>query len=108
MRNLPLVVVASVVLLAGCTFDDHKQPNVSTNGEAARTRSNVPSILRTLDPRRNTGDDRTGWAYEGFFFEALDSADGQPFLIVHNHWRGKHAGGGQWPSSPNLLPAPHG
>lgn len=49
----------------------------------------------------------TGWAYEGFCFEAQD-ADGQPFLIVFNHWRGPHASGGRWAASRTLFPFAHG
>jgi hypothetical protein len=64
-------------------------------------------ILRLIDPRTPARDDRRGWAYEGFFFEARDR-HGVPFLIVHNDWRGPHAGGGQWASNPTLYPAPHG
>ena len=79
---------------------------VSTNHPAALARA-VPAIMRTLDPKRPTGDDRTGWAYEGFFLEALD-AGGKPFLVVFNHWRGSHAGGGQWAAAKELLPFPHG
>ena len=79
---------------------------VSTNRPAALARA-VPAILRILDPKQPTGDDRTGWAYEGFFFEALD-ADGQPFLVVFNHWRGPHGGGGQWARSGDLYPFAHG
>lgn len=79
---------------------------VSTNRPAALARA-VPAILRILDPKQPTGDDRTGWAYEGFFFEALH-ANGQPFLIVFNHWRGPHAGGGQWAASKDLFPFAHG
>jgi len=67
----------------------------------------TPSILRRIDPKARTGDDRTGWAYEGFLFEALDS-DGVPFLVVFNNWRGPHAGGGQWASDPSLFPFAHG
>jgi hypothetical protein len=65
------------------------------------------AILRRIDPKARTGDDRTGWAYEGFLFEALDS-DGVPFLVVFNNWRGLHAGGGQWASDPSLFPFAHG
>jgi hypothetical protein len=68
---------------------------------------NVPAILRLIDPKRNTGDDRTGWAYEGFFLKAVDQK-GTPFLIVFNHFRGPHAGGGQWASRKAFLPFPHG
>jgi hypothetical protein len=67
----------------------------------------TPAILKAIDPKRSTGDDRTGWAYEGFLLEAVDSND-VPFLVVFNHWRGTHAGGGQWASDPSLLPFAHG
>ena len=56
---------------------------------------------------RHTGDDRKGWAYEGFYLEARDRWD-TPFLVVFNHWRGRHAGGGQWARSANLRPFAHG
>lgn len=65
------------------------------------------AILRLIDPRTPTDDDREGWAYEGFMFEARDR-HGVPLLVVHNHWRGPHAGGGQWASIPHLYPFPHG
>jgi hypothetical protein len=65
------------------------------------------AILRLLDPKRRTNDDRTGWAYEGFLFRAEDRS-GVPFLITFNHWRGPHAGGGQWAASEALLPFEHG
>jgi hypothetical protein len=67
----------------------------------------APAILRLIDPKQPTGDDRTGWAFEGFYFEAQD-ADGTPFLIVFNYWRGADAGGGQWARSPDLFPFRHG
>lgn len=67
----------------------------------------TPAILRLLDPKRNTGDDRTGWAYEGFFLKAVDE-NGTPFLIIYNHFRGPHPGGGQWAVRKDLLPFPHG
>jgi len=65
------------------------------------------AILRRLDPKRLTNDDRTGWAYEGFFFEAQDRR-GVPFLLTFNSWRGPHAGGGQWAASEDLFPFAHG
>jgi hypothetical protein len=77
-----------------------------TNRKSAFARA-TPAILRLLDPKRNTGDDRTGWAYEGFFLKAVDE-NGTPFLIVYNHFRGAHAGGGQWASRKDLLPFGHG
>jgi hypothetical protein len=64
-------------------------------------------FLRKLDPKHDTGDDRTGWAYEGFYLQALDDVTGQPFLVVFNNWRGNHPGGGQWASDPKLLPFDH-
>jgi hypothetical protein len=67
----------------------------------------TPAILKAIDPKRSTGDDRTGWAYEGFLLEAVDS-NSVPFLVVFNHWRGPHAGGGQWASDPALFPFAHG
>jgi hypothetical protein len=67
----------------------------------------VPAIQRTIDPKRRTSDDRTGWAYEGFYLEARDT-HGTPFLVIFNYWRGPHAGGGQWASAPNLFPFNHG
>jgi hypothetical protein len=66
----------------------------------------TPAILRSIDPKQPTGDDRTGWAYEGFFFEAKD-ANEVPFLITFNNWRGPHAGGGQWARSADLFPFEH-
>jgi hypothetical protein len=63
-------------------------------------------ILKQLDPKARTNDDRTGWRYEGFFFEA-DDEDGVPFLAAFNFWRGPHAGGGQWARSDRLFPFEH-
>jgi hypothetical protein len=69
--------------------------------------SSTGAILRLIDPKAPTNDDRTGWAYEGFLFVARDS-HGVPFLATFNWWRGPHAGGGQWASDPSLYPYPHG
>jgi hypothetical protein len=69
--------------------------------------SSTGAILDLIDPKARTNDDRTGWAYEGFLFEARDR-DGVPFLASFNWWRGPHAGGGQWASDPSLYPFPHG
>jgi hypothetical protein len=69
--------------------------------------ASTPAILHLIDPKARTNDDRTGWAYEAFLFEARDS-HGVPFLAVFNWWRGPHAGGGQWAADPNLFPFPHG
>ena len=65
------------------------------------------TILRLIDPKTRTNDDRTGWAHEGFLFKARDN-DGVPFLAAFNGWRGPHLGGGQWASNPSFYPFPHG
>lgn len=67
----------------------------------------TPGILSRLDVKAPTSDDRTGWRYEGFYFEAQDE-HGVPFLVVFNFWRGRHAGGGQWARSDALFPFAHG
>jgi hypothetical protein len=77
---------------------------VVRTSDPTRFARDLPAFLRNLNPN---GDDRTGWAYEGFYLQALD-ATGQPFLIVFNNWRGNHPGGGQWASDPKLLPFAHG
>lgn len=66
----------------------------------------VPDLLQQLDPKSDTGDDRTGWRWEGFFFEAVDER-GVPFLATFNFWRGPSAGGGQWARSDALYPFAH-
>jgi hypothetical protein len=68
--------------------------------------SSTAAILHLIDPKRRTNDDRSGWAYEGFLFEARDS-HAVPFLATFNWWRGPHAGGGQWASDPSLYPFDH-
>lgn len=78
---------------------------IETNGRQALA-SSTAAILRLIDPKTRTTDDRTGWAYEGFLFEARDSHD-VPFLAVFNWWRGPHAGGGEWASDPSLYPFDH-
>jgi len=60
------------------------------------------AILKQLDPRRSTGDDRTGWRYEGFFWEARDER-GVPFLIASTLTRGQ-VEGQQWARSEALYP----
>jgi hypothetical protein len=69
--------------------------------------ASTPAILRLIDPKVRTNDDRTGWAYEGFLFDARDS-NGVPFLATFNWWRGPHAGGGQWAADSSLYPFDHG
>jgi len=68
--------------------------------------ASTAAILHLIDPKARTNDDRTGWAYEGFLFEARDS-HGVPFLATFNWWRGPHAGGGQWAADPTLYPFNH-
>lgn len=66
----------------------------------------LPSILKRLDPKVRTNDDRTGWRYEGFFLEA-DDEHGVPFAAVFNFWRGPGGGGGQFARSDPLFPFAH-
>lgn len=63
----------------------------------------VPLLVASVDPKVPTRDDRSGWAFEGFFLKAID-ADGQPFLVIHNHWRDDGPGGAQWARDRDLLP----
>lgn len=69
----------------------------------------APAILRLIDPKARTNNDRTGWAYEGFMFEARNT-QGVPFLATFNWWRGVlgQVGGGQWATSQSLYPFAHG
>jgi hypothetical protein len=69
--------------------------------------ASTPAILHLIDPKARTNDDRTGWAYEGFLFEARNN-HGAPFLAAFNWWRGPHAGGGQWAADSGLYPFGHG
>jgi hypothetical protein len=80
---------------------------VETSDEQALSAS-TPAILRRIDPKARTDDDRTGWAYEGFLFEARNT-NGVPFLATFNWWRNRaSAGGGQAASNQRLYPFPHG
>jgi hypothetical protein len=66
------------------------------------------AIMRWLDPKKPTNDDRTGWRYEGFFMKAIDGKD-VPFVGVYNFMRGVYSrGGGQWARSEDLFPFAHG
>ncbi|MDQ2982759.1 MAG: hypothetical protein M3R70_02370 [Actinomycetota bacterium] len=65
------------------------------------------AILSSLDPKARTTDDRTGWAFEGFYFEARDG-NGRPAFVTFNYWRGSIPGGGQWARSESLYPFAHG
>jgi hypothetical protein len=67
----------------------------------------TPTILRALDPRLPASDDRQGWEYEGFYFEARDEHD-VPFLVTFDFMRGGSPGGGQWARSNALFPFAHG
>ena len=93
MKPASLLVIGAILLSAG---------------DPPRFARDLRLFLRRLDPKQNTGDDRTGWAYEGLYLQALDNTTGQPFLIAFNYWRGNHPGGGQWASDPKLLPFDHG
>ena len=65
------------------------------------------AIDAALNPRLPARDDRRGWEYEGFFFEAQDE-HGVPFLAVFDFMRGSGPGGGQWARSDPLFPFAHG
>jgi hypothetical protein len=41
------------------------------------------AILHLIDPKARTSDDRTGWAYEGFLFEARDSHESSGACVHH-------------------------
>ena len=82
-------------------------PQVVIQGrDPAAIAREVPLIIGVIDPQG-----KALFAYEGFLLEARDES-GLPFLITFNYWRGRkggsHIGGGQWASSPDLYPYPHG
>jgi hypothetical protein len=79
---------------------------VVRTGDYLRVTRAMPEILRAIDPKARTNDDRTGWRYEGFYFEA-DDGHGVPFALAFNFWRGSSAGGGQWARSERLYPFAH-
>jgi hypothetical protein len=80
---------------------------VETSDEQALSAS-TPAILRLIDPKARTNNDRSGWAYEGFLFEARNT-NGVPFLATFNWWRNPNSpGGGQAASSQPLYPFDHG
>jgi hypothetical protein len=99
-RDLDFSVV-SVELLKPAGVAPHIVVKASDQEKFSR---DVPALMQSLDPHVGP-DDRTGWAFEGFFLKALDDED-QPFLIVFNHWRGDSGGGGAWTRSPALDPFP--
>ncbi|MGB2875049.1 MAG: hypothetical protein WBB76_06180 [Gaiellaceae bacterium] len=63
-------------------------------------------ILKQLDPRYPAKDDRKGWRYEGFYWDARDEL-GIPFLIASTLTRGQ-VEGQQWARSEPLFPYLHG
>ena len=67
----------------------------------------VPAVLRSIDPKVATNDDRTGWAWEGFYFEVRDAGH-RPAIVTFNYWRSRSGGGGQWAADESLYPFPHG
>ena len=67
----------------------------------------VPAVVKSLDPKANTGDDPTGWAWEGFYFEVQDH-ERKPAIVIQNFWRERSGGGGQWAAAESLFPFPHG
>ena len=67
----------------------------------------TPSIMKLIDPRHVTRENPSGFAYEGIFVVA-ETTRGVPYLLVFNHWRAPHVGGGQWAATESLYPYPHG
>jgi hypothetical protein len=67
----------------------------------------IPAIIERFDPRHVTKANPSGYAYEGYFLEAID-ARGVPFLATFNHWRAPRVGGGEWAAVESLYPFPHG
>lgn len=65
----------------------------------------VPEIASSLNPKANTGDGRTGWAWEGFYLEARDRKE-TPAFTIFTSWR--RGGGGQWAAAESLYPFQHG
>ena len=63
-------------------------------------------ILKELNARSSVSDDRRGWRYEGFYWEARDER-GVPFLITSTLTRGE-VEGQQWARSEPLFTFPHG
>jgi hypothetical protein len=67
-----------------------------------------PRFWRSIDPKARTTDDRIGWSWEGFLFEARD-ADGVPGFVVFHWWRARQSvGGGQWARRESPYPFAHG
>lgn len=67
-----------------------------------------PRFQRSIDPKASSPDDRLGWTFEGFYFEARDD-EGVPAFIVFHWWRAaKSVGGGQWAREESLYPFAHG
>jgi hypothetical protein len=64
-------------------------------------------ILKRIDLRRRVPDDRKGWRYEGFYFEAQDER-GIPFFTTDTFMRGPNPAGSQWARSEALYPFAHG
>jgi hypothetical protein len=79
---------------------------IRSNEKRAIARA-TPAIIALFDPRHVTRDNPSGYAYEGYFFEARD-AHGVPYLATFNHWRVPHVGGGEWAAAESLYPFPHG
>lgn len=64
----------------------------------------IPSLLAQLDPR-TPGPHGTAYAFEGFFFAALD-VSGTPFAMTQSVRRGQLEGG-EWAWDPCWTPYPH-
>ena len=64
----------------------------------------LPILEKRLD--RVTTNGHASWAFEGLLIEASD-ASGKPIIAIWNHLRAEVVGG-QWATSPDLYPFPHG
>lgn len=80
---------------------------VVESNDVVRLARAYPRFWRSIDPKAKTADDRVGWAWEGFLFEARD-ASGVPAFSVFHWWRARTSvGGGQWARTELLYPFPH-
>lgn len=64
------------------------------------------AISKDLNARYPVSDDRKGWRYEGFYWEARDE-QGVPFFVTSTLTRGQVMGQ-QWARSEPLFPFAHG
>jgi hypothetical protein len=66
----------------------------------------TPAIIKLFDPRHVTKSNPSGYAYEGYFFQAQDTR-GVPYLVTYNYLRPPNVGSGEWAANESLYPFPH-